>query len=294
MIRNFSKSLIPYASRMPSITKRSVKRWIYRKYLKIEKDSIVIHSIPKSGTTYLRLFLTNYLKIYFDDIEEPITYRKMTKMFPNLRENLLNINNSYEYQQPDSVIGNTPYKDLIWGHSITAMELCEGKTVYLYRNPLDTIISQFYFYWKYREGRENLYDSPREVIDIVLNEIYIKSYNFIAALSKKHNNFLRISYESMMMDPINIFNVILNWLHFPFDHNKCKKAIEFASFKNVRKEEEENGPIGPIPTPSQYKGKFTRSGKIGQWKNYFTEEDILKVENILNESMISLSEFILE
>ena len=41
-----------------------------------EKNFIVLNSIHKSGTTYFRLVLANYLKLYYDKKTTLITYRE--------------------------------------------------------------------------------------------------------------------------------------------------------------------------------------------------------------------------
>ena len=45
---------------------------------------------------------------------------------------------------------------------------------------------------------------------------------------------------------------------------------------------------------SAVKASFVRSGKIGEWKEYFNEEEIVQISEILEENSISLTEFILE
>ena len=78
---------------------------------------------------------------------------------------------------------------------ITLLDMCQGKIVSLHINPLDAIVFRFFYTWKYRPGRENLYQSPRDI--------------------KQEQDVLRISYENMIMDPEITFGIVLNWLALP-------------------------------------------------------------------------------
>lgn len=260
---------------------------------KKERKFIILNSIHKSGTTYFRLIFANYLKLYYDETSTLVTYKEMqSRIIPNERDGcFFKKNSTKKYREPDDkVIRNTKYRDFIYGHSYAYLEYCQGKIISLHRNPLDTIVSRYFYSWANRPEKESRYNSPRDVIDIVLNK-YIAHYNFLKKLSEKKSNILRISYEMMILNPFVTFNIVLNWLNIPIDRDKLEKAIDFANIKNVRKEEEMNGKA--IHSPNGYKGYFTRSGKIGQWKEYFGEEDIKYIVKNLEDHNIDLNEFII-
>jgi hypothetical protein len=259
-----------------------------------EKNYIILNSIHKSGTTYFRLIFANYLKLYYDKTQQLVTYKEMqSNILPNERDGcFLKKNKTKNYIKPiDKVIRNTKYEDLIYGHSYKYLEYCKGKIVSLHRNPLDIIVSRYFYSWEYRADKENPYTSPLDVIDIVLDK-FIVHYNFIKNLSSKKDNILRLSYEMMKIDPFITFNIVLNWLNIPLDSKKLSKAIEFSDIKNVRLEEKVNGKA--IHSPDGYKGYFTRSGQIGQWKAYFSQENLEYVVNKLKDNDIDIKEFILE
>lgn len=147
------------------------------------KGLFLLNSIPKSGTQYFRLLLTNYLKTYFENISKPVSFREMDNIiFPNIREALLP--KDCPYRQPEKVIQNTHYPNFEYGHTTTLSGMCQGKIVSLHRNPLDTIVSRFFYTWKYRPGRENLYQSPRNIFDRVLE--YIRPYLAIKEISNRN------------------------------------------------------------------------------------------------------------
>ena len=212
-------------------------------------------------------------------------------IIPNERDGCFFKKNKNYTEPKDNVIRNTKYRDLIYGHSYKFLEYCQGKIVSLHRNPLDTIVSRYFYTWANRAEKEHLYSSPIDVIDKVLNK-YMRHYNFMKKLSIKKSNIIRISYEMMITNPFITFNIVLNWLNIPINIEKLLLAINFASFKNVRMEEELNGKA--IHSPDGYKGYFTRSGKIGQWRTYFSEEHYKYIVKKLKENNIDIKEFIIE
>ena len=257
-----------------------------------EKNFIILNSIHKSGTTYFRLIFANYLKLYYEKITTCITYKQMqSNIIPNERDGCFFKKNRQYIDPADKVVKNTKYQDLIYGHSYKFLEYCQGKIVSLHRNPLDVIISRYFYSWAYRAEKENPYSSPSDVIDLVLDK-YIKHYNFMRSLAVRKQNILRISYEMLITDPYITFNIVLNWLNISINIASLRQAIEFADIKNVRLEEERDGKA--IHSPDGYKGFFTRSGKIGQWKEYFSEEDFAYIVTKLEKNDIDIGEFIIE
>lgn len=257
-----------------------------------EKNFIVLNSIHKSGTTYFRLIFANYLKLYYDKTQALITYKEMqSNIIPNERDGCFFKKNRKYIEPNDKVIRNTKYQDLIYGHSYKFLEYCQGKIISLHRNPLDVIVSRYFYSWAYRAEKENPYNRPGDVIDWVLDK-YIEHYNCLKKLAVKKSNILRISYEMMILNPYVTFITVLNWLNIPLNVDKVKQAIMFSDIKNVRLEEEMNGKA--IHAPEGYKGYFTRSGKIGQWKAYFNEDEFKYIVRRLEDSDIDIGEFIIE
>ena len=137
-----------------------------------------MRTIPKSGTNYLRLLLTNY----FYNIQEGhnsnkefsnVDYFKMHgEIFPNIRSAVVNGKNKYKVAGLKiKGEGDTLYSDFLYDHG-SWMEkppfskfFRPKKEILLYRNPLDILISRFYYFFKDRYGAEDEHSHPRELID---------------------------------------------------------------------------------------------------------------------------------
>ncbi len=259
------------------------------RWYNVQNKSIILNSIPKSGTNYFRICLANYLKIYFGGVDSPISYKETNNsIFPNNRGYLFA--GATKYKKPDIIINHTQYKDFVDGHSYRGLEFCKSRIVALYRNPLDTIVSRFYYTWRNRPAREQMYESPREVIDIVLED-FIRQYIYIRETARRKPNVIMVSYEDMIMNPVPTFSMVFRWLSLPIGMEELRKAITFSSIDTVRKEEERDG---PIHSPIGFSGHFTRSGKIGQWKEYLNEKDIDYITQKLADNNIRMDEFIIE
>jgi hypothetical protein len=81
-----------------------VARYIRRSEA-IEKDSIVLDSIRKSGTNYLRINVSNYLHLLYSESEERISYSDMKEMFPNQRDFVLFSEKYTEFDVHKEVVG---------------------------------------------------------------------------------------------------------------------------------------------------------------------------------------------
>ena len=103
---------------------------------------------------------------------------------------------------------------------------------------------------------------------------------------------LMVDYENLIRNPKAVFSVIISWYDLPLNISVLKKAIAFSDIKAVKKEEKEKGAIH-IDTTTQ-SGLFVRSGAIGEWKEYFSKEDVLYIKNRLSERGYDLESFIVE
>ncbi|KKL62681.1 hypothetical protein LCGC14_2182800, partial [marine sediment metagenome] len=178
------------------------------------------------------------------------------------------------------IIKKAGYRDFLYGHGYNWFFPTSAKKVlFLYRNPLDFLISWYYFKHKNRLGDKALYTHPREVIDYALPH-YMGMYNAMRGIPK-------ISYEDLKRHTRTTFAFALGMLSVPIDHNKIDKAIEFSTLERVRKEEaKDDFPFPKLNITSRY-----RSGEIGEWKEYFNKTDKEYIEWVLNKNGIYLKEF---
>ena len=157
------------------------------------------------------------------------------------------------------------------------------KVIHLYRNPLDFIVS-LWFYWYIFRGNSNIDVSQclRMHLDMFLRK-YV-SY-------RRNERALMLSYEYNQRNPEEALKKILLYIHptIKVNYDFIVKSATFSKKEYVSKQEDLSG---PIHSPKGYKGKFVRDGSIGQWENYFSIDDIYFCKTKLKEYGVEWSEFI--
>lgn len=248
------------------------------------KDAILLASIQKSGTHWFRYLFANYYMLLEKKNSNPVTYDQLeSKLFPNNREYVKD--GKVKYKNSEQNLQKYGFSDFLWQHRMSDLSSFKGKIILLYRNPLDYIISRYF----YKKDLYQQYANPSDCIFLI--DKYAKRYVKIKDFVKQNNRGMMISYEELKVNTELVFGVILKWLGFPFYNDLCSQAVQFSSLKTIKKEEQSrNKPI----VGATKSGFFVRDGSIGQWKNYLYENHLSEIENILNEHKIELREFILE
>lgn len=262
-------------------------RYVFYTYLKITRAkgidrSINLGTIPKSGTNYFLQFIANYLLVLYENRDHPVLNREVQKIFTNNRPSIIRGHRKYKKSHP--VFSKTPYADLYYGHDIVFLEYVKGMTIILYRNPLDYLVSWYYYRYKKRGSNTTLEECVRDWLPR-----WIDRYLKIRELQHRPN-VLVVAYEDLVSQPEQVFSRILGWLNIPVHRDAMVRALEFSSMDTLRREEIEHGPIERI---KRFEGSFIRSGKIGGWKKEIDSALVASISEELRSHGIELSEFIL-
>jgi hypothetical protein len=253
---------------------------------KKEKGVIVINSIQKSGTNYMRLLIGNY--IFLINNFHSVDYDEMNSAFPNSRERMYS--GLYTKVKKNNPIVKTKYKDIIHGHFYMGLNRNKHeKLIFLYRNPLDQIISRFNYKYKNRPSKANLYSSPSEIIDESLL-IYMAHFKAIQKIHDDKKSLLKIPYELLIKDPEVILMMVLSYLNIEIDYKIVRQSVEESSINKVLECERKRGQA--IHSPDEYAGSFIQSSKVGQWKKEFSQIDVEYIFSKLRENGINPDEFI--
>lgn len=271
---------------------------------------MVLSSMEKSGTNYVRLFLTNYIYNCLSETKEfeKIEYDRMhNELFRNIRYFIISQETQFYPQNFQLHFSNqVRYSDFMYDHGcfldkvdnntlftkLTKIGLNPKKTLFLYRNPYDILVSRYYYFFKNRIGKQDAKQHPRELIDSEIPRFARKFAN-MKSRSSANSSFELMAYEDLKLNTSEAFTSILKHFNIPLDAQLLEQSIEAASAKNVKQTENRMGKAihGPKTGLS---GSFVRSGNIGQWKEYFNEQDKKKINQILKNHSIDISEFILE
>ena len=262
-----------------------------------------IASYPKSGNTWLRLLISNYLgsndsnlfnnlkyikrfpdKIFFEGIIDKEDLKKndiqIFKHFISAQEKL-NLNGELNILKTHNFAGT------ISGYPFTNSENSCG-AIYIIRDPRSVVVSHAYHHEYNFEKSTNRILSTENIAN---NDGYLEarlSWN-VHYLSWKNINIPKIilRYEDLIYDPYNNFLKILKFINqfkkINIDENKINDVIKKCSFKQVSDNEKKFGFV-------ENKGKenFFRKGLVDEWKVVLKKDLIQKIEKELYKEMREL------
>ncbi len=260
-------------------------------------------SYPKSGNTWTRAFLANYL--VNPDSPVPINHiRRFAvsdaaielygKVAPpgfdpahpvahlRLRERVLR-----------AIAGNGADMNFVKSHNINGtvsgtqliMRRYTRAAVYVVRNPLDVAISYARHFGM----------APSRACQSIS-----RSDNTTAGGERNVKQFLGswaehvlswtgatdfpvhvMRYEDMRADPHGCFRTMLDRLGIPVDGERLDRAVRFSSFEELQRQEKAGGFV----EASRNTERFFHSGTSGQWQGVLSDEDIATVRQANQAAM---------
>jgi hypothetical protein len=265
---------------------------IYYQRLK-KHNPILLASYPKSGNTWWRFiysYIINELENWHKDV---ITFTDIDSIVP-----------------PEKLkIVNFPYKSIppaIKTHRLYRNYYKYTIPIYIFRNPLDVMVSQYHHMTRWAGALDttiNRYSIKASISRheqaIAIQEMGIKKflrmkldkwiehYNIWTANTK-----VVCSYYEMKQDPYQTTKRILNSVGITIPDEIIMNAVKKSDAKKIREVESNYGqelPKGFISEKLQY--NFVRNSSVGQWKDYFDDDDVEYVAKRLKEFNISLDIF---
>lgn len=241
----------------------------------------LIASYPKSGNTYVRIFLAHYLRgeTSLNKIGWPI--------FGSVAHFPLGIP-SYRGRIEFPAGGLVRYAKT---HEIAQLYYPRfvERAVYIVRNPVDIVPS-----W----SRHMSISTDKAIHAISRNsalkgtdkifrqEIGSWTTNVRSWLNQKSFPVLFVRYETLSFNPDQAFTTILKFFGVPIEAQKFQSSLTFVKFENLKKKEEEM-----LATPEKFKeargstGKFFNVGRSGNGKEVLTPEQIAAIKKFHGPTM---------
>jgi hypothetical protein len=264
----------------------------------MSKSIIWLASYPKSGNTWLRLFLFNYLF----NLDEPAPINQAHRIGPSdasaalytkISRKEINVSDAKQVVRLrpaviDAHASNGADVNFMKTHSanvdIAGQALIPLKNsrgaIYIIRNPVDMAVS---FAHHFGRSDEEVVASLNSDIHSVLGD-KAKSVvpQFLGTWSghvrswvddrKMRTHVLR--YEDMHADPVTAFGDVLRYIGAPEDRERLERAIRFASFKEVKQQEEVHGFVEKPKDADS----FFRSGKVGEGREKLAPALVDRIE----------------
>ena len=274
---------------------------------------IWLASYPKSGNTWIRIFLDTLLfsqnKAEVDINFNSIDQFPLRSHFKNLTDNVNDINEfakncltAQEAVNLDNKIKIFKTHNAFWkqnenNYSFTNKENTLG-VIYIVRDPRNIITSLLNYFNKknYDEALEFLKDTRKVLggsdLEIGLPTIISSWSNHYNSWKKFDKNYLLIKYENLLNDPEKEFFKITNYLNsignYKFNESDILKTIENTRFDKLSRQEQSQGFMGNSQTNKKLDKKFFNLGPKNMWDNLLDKEIQKKIENLFKKEMQEL------
>ena len=268
-------------------------------------------SYPKSGNTWLRMFLKSYflkpgekfsLEGSILDSFKPqgfpdqelldklkVDYNKFDEIAKNWEamQDYINLNKKTNFVKTHNAMCS------INSYQFTSQRNTKG-AIYIVRDPRDVLISlSHHMGLKHDKSFEHFSSSYNFEYPSSGDRRFKKalmgtwSEHYKSWKNYKSCRTLVVKYEDMLLDGYSTFSKIINYLKeidaAEFDEEKLKEAIKQTQFEELQKMEKNDG--------FSEKGRgelFFRKGKTGAWKEELSVDLIKKIETIFKDEMIEL------
>jgi hypothetical protein len=262
-------------------------------------------SYPKSGNTWFRIFLTNYLR----DKETPAEINTLEKMhIASAREiletlygfSVLDLTHDETDELRPAMYDTWQTRDEPFHKVHDAYTYLKGgqpllgnpqgqAAIYFVRNPLDVAVS-----FSHHIGKKDVGETIKSMANPTFcfcdkkndetKQLRQKLLTWSEHILSWKNapipvHFMR--YEDMKKNPYTTFKKAIEFLGLPFDKKRLKKAIAFSDFEEVKKQESNNG----FKEKSKMAKNFFRKGEVGSYKEKLTPDHIESITTTHYELM---------
>jgi hypothetical protein len=264
-----------------------------------------IASYPKSGNTWMRAFIENYVQnlpqpvdinqLFRDSVAEAkaehfrayieqgrdttsLTAEEICTIRPLVQANMARQANGTIFVKTHNFLGE------FGGYPLHNSAVTSG-AIYMVRNPLDVAVSMAnYFAYPIDVAidymAEEMTGTPNEkenVPQIISSwSTHVQSWT-----EKSEDRILILRYEDMLDNPVKVFKKVVSFLGQKRDPVRLKKAIRFSSFDQLKTQESQKGFVERHEDAKT----FFRRGQKNQWRQKLTETQVQKIVNTHESQM---------
>jgi hypothetical protein len=256
-------------------------------------------SYPKSGNTWLRAFLANYIHnssepVPLNDLPrfvagdhrefeyEEYLGRKLDGMTP---EEILRLRAGFHtwlanWQAHTTLVKTHNACITVDGEPLITPAATAG-AVYVARNPLDLAVSfSHHFQVSIEHAVEILCDHRKTLppsagnLTVFLGSWSGHVHSWLAAPGMKRHV---VRYEDLCRAPTKAFSDLVRFVEQPVDRARIERAIGFSSFGALSKQEKSGGFVEARPDG---KARFFRAGKVGVWRKRLTKQQVARLVEV--------------
>lgn len=262
-------------------------------------------SYPRSGNTWLRAFLHNFLR----DLDEPYDINRLqdfsliecdARWYRDLDPRPVvelskdevaalrpRAQAAMTRASPDSVFVKT-HNALIEdrGHPLIDPALTAG-AIYVVRNPLDVVLSYSAHFGvslddaiaaMTHEGTQSIANQERFVYEVFGSwDQNVRSWT-----AQPSSAVLALRYEDMQATPDQAFGRVAAFLGLRPSADRLGRAVRHSSFALLREQEERRG----FRERSLKSQRFFREGRVGQWRDRLADAQVDAIIDACREQML--------
>lgn len=217
--------------------------------LEIRPEDVFLVSYPKSGNTWMRFLLSNYL---FNKDKQHIDYSDLEDFIPSI------------HKSPIDKINSLVNPRLIKSHFVQPEY---PKIIYIVRDGRDALVSYYYFLkdlQKFQGDFKTFYQNEAFGSIGHWHEHVAEALKF---QKKQPKQILLIKYEDLLLDTEGELSRVLEFLNCQIDRDQLRFAIQQSSFDSLKKMQEQSEVVIEDKTVN-----FFRQGTSSGWKAYFDAE----------------------
>ena len=214
-----------------------------------QHDTFLV-SFPRSGSTWVRFLITNVLW------RGNVSHATVDGIIPDI------------HRRSDRELRSAPFPRVLKSHS--PYNIRYPRVIYLVRDGRDVAVS----YWHRKRVRGFVYDGFSDFLKRFLDGALGSCgswqghvLNWLEGSSRIP--FLLVRYEDLKADTLGELGRIVEFLEIPHDQTVLLHAVEASSFSRMRQMEASGKPN----MPTSQNGFEIRKGKVGDWRNYFSQPD---------------------
>jgi len=252
--------------------------------LELNSQDVLSVSFPKTGSTWVNEILL-LIKLGADEQ----TWRNLPHKdrFPYIELDPPHLPHGTNFNH----VTNTPSPRLVKSHlpeRYFERHFNENgpKIVVAMRNPKDVLVSLYHFY-RANKFLGNFSGTWDEFFELHKKEglVYSPVCKYQGDWYKRRDepNVFIIKYEELHQDTEGILRKLLNFLGKEFTDQQVADVIRLSSFDSLAEKSKANmkGVDNPVIDPKI--SPFFRKGKVGDWRNYYSEEQNAFIESQILE-----------
>jgi hypothetical protein len=236
----------------------------------LRRKSYIITSHPKSGRTWLNVVIGKYFSLMF-----------------GVPENVFFTQHHFNIKMPKVSFTHLNSLEIVKTKDISILK--NKNVILLIRDPRDIVVSYYYQITK-RKKRLLFSGSMREFVrsdEYGISKI-IAYMNLLSEAEHIANKFLLVTYESLHKNFIRQLGRILQFMSVPCDDKLMEKAVQHGEFSKMKKMEKNNKyktSALAVRNPNDPNAYKVRSGKMGGYVEYFSQDDIKYMNQKINDEL---------